>query len=111
MRIPCQVGNLAKGMNAMSATRLDEYDFDARLAAYNLASQADTLAALSADGMAILASQALYDLRDLDVAVRNHAARLLTSLMACLRDACGPGGFDPRTAPGEVRPASLNINP
>jgi hypothetical protein len=35
-----QVGGLARGMNAMSASRLDEYDFDARLEAYNTASKA-----------------------------------------------------------------------
>jgi len=33
------------------------------------------------------------------VAVRNHAARLLAALLACLRDACGPGGAAPAPAP------------
>ena len=33
------------------------------------------------------------------MAVRNHAARLLAALLACLRDACGPGGAAPAPAP------------
>ncbi len=70
------VAPLAVDMNTWNKARMDEYDFDKRLAAYNRASSEELLANLHERELLVLACQCLHDIRDKDFSIRSHAARL-----------------------------------
>jgi len=79
--------------SAMSVKRLDEYDFDRRLAAYSACCQPAFLASLSAHHVRVLAAQSMHDVRDEDVSIRNHGIKLLCLIMGCIKTAAaGKGG-------------------
>jgi U3 small nucleolar RNA-associated protein 20 len=88
-------------LNAMSTTRLDEYDFDRRLAAYNACSRATFLVRATDAHLRVLAAQCMHDVRDEDVSIRNHSIKLLGLILERIqRDAGGAGGAATRAGGG-----------
>jgi U3 small nucleolar RNA-associated protein 20 len=78
------VAPLAVDMNTWNKARMDEYDFDKRLAAYNIACNEELLANLHEREMLVLACQCLHDVRDKDFSIRSHASRLGSCIFTVL---------------------------
>lgn len=74
-----RVSSLVSDMNAMSKTRLEDYDFDLRLEAYNKCTT-EFLDGLHSRELLILACQCMHDVRDKDISIRNHAFKLVASI-------------------------------
>ena len=87
-----KVASYISDLNSMSTERLDEYDFDKRLAAYAACCQAAFLSSLSADHVRVLAAQCMHDLRDEDISVRNHGVKLLLLLLKRIKEAAACKG-------------------
>ena len=86
------VAQLILDLNSMSEKRLDEYDFDKRLAAYSQCGQPEFLGKMTAAHVRVLASQCMHDFRDADVSIRNHAVKLLLLLLMRIKDAAACSG-------------------
>ncbi len=83
------VAPLAVDMNTWNKARMDEYDFDKRLAAYNIACNDELLSNLHERQMLVLACQCLHDIRDKDFSIRSHAAKLGSGIFTALRQVEG----------------------
>jgi U3 small nucleolar RNA-associated protein 20 len=82
-KVSCYISDL----NAMSSERLDEYDFDKRLAAYAACCQPEFLSSLNADHVRVLAAQCMHDFREDDISVRNHGIKLLLLILGRIKEA------------------------